>query len=80
MEQITLQTNLEWKPELSMSLESGNFPFHALWKEQKINVVNFGGKIASQISPLSQPSLASNSNIFTPISEVLQSFDKHPSV
>ena len=80
MDQITLQSNLEWMHESYMSLESGNFPFHASWKEQKLNVINFGGKKASPISPPSQPSLAFNLKTFTPCSEFLQNFDKHKSV
>ena len=79
MEEITLQSNFEWMHKSYMSLESGNFPFHASWKEQKLNVVNFGGKTASQISPPSQPSLAINLNTFNPSSEFLQNFDKHAS-
>ena len=80
MEQITLHSNLEWMRESYVSLESGKFPFHASWKEQKLNVVNLGGKTASQISPAPQPILAFNLNTFTPSSEFLQKFDKHASV
>ena len=80
MEHITLQSNLEWMHESYISLESGNFSFHASWKEQKLSVVNFGGKTASQLSPHSQPSLVFNLKIFTPSSEYLQNFDKHASV
>ena len=72
-----LQSKLEWMRGSYVSLESGNFPFHASWNEQKLNVVNFGDKTASQISPPSQPRLAFYFKTFTPSSEFLQKIDKH---